>query len=121
MGRKTFESIGKPLPGRRNIILTTQKDFTVPECITVHTVEQALAAAGDVPEIMVIGGGEIYQLFYPLAQTLYITYVDADLKGNTRFVPIDPKQWREIDRQEFAADEKHQYAYSFVTLARIAS
>jgi len=118
MGRKTYASIGKPLPQRKNIIVTQQKDLVIPGCVCAHSVSQALALAEDAPEIMVIGGGEIYTLFAPLAARLYITYVKATLAGDTQFILLDNHVWRETAREDFLADEKHAYDYSFVTLMR---
>lgn len=120
MGRKTYQSIGRPLPGRKNIIVTHQKDLTIAGCEIAQTVEQALALAGDVPEIMVIGGGEIYQLFLPRAQIIHMTQVHTQIAGDTQFVTLDPNAWEEVFREEHAKDPQHEYDYSFVTLRRIS-
>ena len=113
MGRKTYESIGRPLPGRQNIILTQQPDFVMAGCDCAHSVEEALKIAkGD--EVMIIGGAEIYRLFLPLADTLWITLVKADVKGDTYFPEWDPALWQETMREEHLKDEKHPYAYTFL-------
>ncbi|MFI4937070.1 MAG: dihydrofolate reductase [Candidatus Berkiellales bacterium] len=118
MGRKTFESIGKPLPGRQNIILTQSTHWQKEGCEVVHSVEEALNLVQTAPEVMIVGGGEIYRLFYPFATHMYITYVKTHLSGETRFVSFDPKEWQEISRQDCMHDDKHAYDYSFVILVR---
>lgn len=117
MGRKTFQSIGKPLPGRQNIVLT-HGDSTFEGCDVVHSVKDALALTQDAPEIMIIGGGEIYRLFFPLLTTLYITYVHAKIPGSTTFVPFDKSAWHVTAEEQHYKDEKHAYDYRFVTLER---
>ncbi|MCS5712549.1 dihydrofolate reductase [Candidatus Berkiella aquae] len=117
MGRKTYESIGKPLPERQNIILT-QQALTLPGCDVVHSVEEALAKAGTAEEVMVIGGGEIYRLFFPQAHTLYITLVHTTLNGETTFVEFDQDAWEETAHEEYFQDAKHAYDYSFITMER---
>jgi len=110
MGRKTYDSIGRALPGRRTIVVTRDPAWTAPDVVTVASVPAALAAAGD-DEIMVVGGGEIYAQTIDLADRLEITHVDVDAAGDTRFPDIDPARWRETDR--FAAD-----GYAFVSYHR---
>ena len=115
MGRKTYASIGRALPNRQNIVLTTQQDLTLPGCDVVHSVEQALQTAkGD--EVMIIGGGEIYRLFFPFVTTMHITYVHTHIHGSVSFVEFDPRNWQEVSRERFSRDDKHAYDYSFVTL-----
>ncbi|MBS0290431.1 MAG: type 3 dihydrofolate reductase [Proteobacteria bacterium] len=118
MGRRTYESIGKPLPGRQNIILTHARYLQIPQCDIVHSVNEALDITADAAEMMVIGGGEIYRLFLPLATYLYITYVHANIEGDTSFPLFDPSQWQEVSRQKYHKDEKHLYDYSFVAFKR---
>lgn len=117
MGRKTYESIGRPLPGRQNIILT-QQALNLPGCDVVHSMEEALTKAGTAEEVMVIGGGEIYRLFFPRAHTLYITLVHATLSGETTFMEIDQDVWEETAHEEYFQDAKHAYDYSFITMER---
>lgn len=121
MGRKTHESIGGILPGRKNIIITRDEKFRVPGriAIVVRSPEEALKAAGDVDEVMIIGGAEIYEKFLPLADKMYLTLADADLEGDTFFPKYDESEWKEIERQHFNADEENKYPYTFVTLERI--
>lgn len=117
MGRKTFESIGKPLPERQNIILTHQS-LPIAGCDIAHSVSEALALAGNAAEIMVIGGGEIYRLFFPYAKRIFVTYVKTQIAGDTYFGPLDPHVWQEVAREDHQQDEKHAYDYSFVTLVK---
>ena len=121
MGRKTFESIGRPLPQRHNIVLTRQVGFSArdPAVTVVTTLQAALQAAGDVPEVMIIGGAEIYQLALPLAQRIILTRVHANVQGDTHFSPLDPKAWRVASSDTYAADEKHAYSMTFEDLERV--
>lgn len=101
MGRKTFESMGsKPLPNRLNIILTHALNVTVPECIVVHSTEEALKAAGNSEEIMIIGGAKIYEAFLPVASRLYLTIVHQNYVGDTYFPKIDWHQWQMITEEQ---------------------
>lgn len=121
MGRKTFESIPdrfRPLPGRRNIVLTRSDNYEAEGVTAVHTIEAALAAAGDVEEIVVIGGAELYTQLLPMAGRLYLTLIDAEFVGDAYFPEIDPAQWREIYRQEHPADDRHDYPFTWLILER---
>lgn len=119
MGRKTFEAIGKPLPGRRNLVLTRSADFRVPGVETVSSIDAALAADMDAAELMVIGGAEVYRLFLPYAQRMYLTRVHAPIAGDTRFPHCDWNEWRKVDRSTHPVDDKNAYAMTFITLERI--
>lgn len=118
MGRKTFESIGRPLPGRANIVLTGSADFCAEGVLVASTPEQALEHAAGAEEAMVIGGSMIYQLFLPRADRLYLTYVEASHEGDAWFPDFELEEWRVIASEEHAADEKNPCAYSFVTYER---
>ena len=118
MGRKTFESIGHPLAGRLNIVLTRDAHWSATGVAVVHTVEAALAAAGDAGELMVIGGAEIYQLVMPFARRIYLTHVHAEVAGDTFFPAFDPTQWVDVECEAFAADERNAYPLTFMTLER---
>lgn len=120
MGRKTYESIGRPLPGRQNIVLTRQSDYEAPGCIVVHSLPDALAAAGSAPELMVIGGATVYRAFLPLADRLYLTYVDAVFHGDTCFPPFDPDAWQVVREEQHPPDARNPYPYRFVVLERPA-
>ncbi|MGI9200071.1 MAG: dihydrofolate reductase [Woeseiaceae bacterium] len=120
MGRKTFESIGRALPGRQNIVITTQDGYVAEGCDVVGSVDAAIAAAGDESEKMVIGGGEIYRLFLPLADRVYLTRVNVEVEGDTLFPDLDTDSWREIEREECSAGEGNDHDFSIVTYSRIA-
>ena len=113
MGRKTWDSIGRPLPGRQNIVITRQPDFSAEGCDVVASVQEAIAIAGDVDEIMVIGGSQIYELALPLAKRLYLTRVHAEVAGDAFFPTIDETQWRLVSDEPHAADERHEFSFSF--------
>ena len=117
MGRRTFDSIGKALPGRRNLVLT-RRPLDVPGVEAVASVEEAIARVGDVPELAVIGGAQLWEATLPRVGRLYLTRVHADVAGDTFFPPIDPAQWREVERREQPADARNAYAMSFITLDR---
>ena len=118
MGRKTYESIGRPLPDRRNIILTRQRTYRAVGCVVVHSKDAALAAGSDSSEVMVIGGGEIYDVFLGEASRLYLTFVDLDAEGDVMFPVLDQEEWREVSRQYYEADKQNSFGYSFVILER---
>lgn len=119
MGRRTFDSIGRPLPGRRNLVLTSDRRWRVDGVVVAHSLDEARAAAeSDV--IMVIGGAELYRALLPEAAVIHLTEVHADVEGDTYFPPLSPDEWREISREEHAADAEHAHPYAFVTLTRIA-
>ena len=119
MGRRTWESLGRPLPQRENWVLTRDRDFRADGARVFHSLEDALEAhaAG---ELLVIGGAELYRQTLPLAQRLYLTEVDAELDGDTRFPAFDRAQWREIESASHPPDERHAWPYRFVTLERRA-
>lgn len=119
MGRKTFESLGKPLKGRTNIIITRGTDLSA-EVITVSSLEEAFkaAAATDAKECYIIGGGEIYNQSIGAADKIYMTRVHTEIDGDTFFPAIDDKEWKRTNAQPFTADEKHAYAYTFETWQR---
>lgn len=119
MGRKTYESIGKPLPGRTNIIISSGRHYQAPGCIVVHSIEAALAAAGDHAEVMVIGGASFYQQLLPRADRLYLTLIDEDFDGDAWFPEIHEAQWQEIAHTDHAPDDANPYHYRFLTLQRV--
>jgi dihydrofolate reductase len=119
MGRKTFESIGKPLPGRTNIVLTRSPGFAAEGVLVADSLESAIRQSGAVAEVMVIGGGAVYTQALSLAGRLYLTLVDDTFDGDAWFPEIDPSSWREVDRNEHSADQQNPYDYSFVTFEKI--
>jgi dihydrofolate reductase len=118
MGRKTHESIGRPLPGRLNIVVTRQVDYTAPGCTVVHSIDAAREAAADAEEVMVIGGADIYRLFLPVADRLYHTEVHETFDGDVFFPDVDRSAWVEVSRDAHPADDRNPYAYTFVVLDR---
>jgi dihydrofolate reductase len=118
MGRRTWDSIGRPLPGRTSIVLSRSATFAPQGAIVVPDLERALDAAGAVDEAFVIGGAQVYALALPVARRLYLTLVHGDVAGDARFPKIDPQQWREIERSERPADERHAFAMTFSVLER---
>jgi len=118
MGRKTYESIGRPLPGRHNIVISRNPAFTAPGCTSVHSADAALQAAGDAPEIMLIGGAQLYAELLPRVQRLYLTRIDAAFEGDAWFPELDARQWREIHRVDHGADAANAFDYSFAILER---
>ncbi len=118
MGRKTYESIGRPLPGRTNLILSRQTDFLIDGCTVVHSLDDAKSAVPDADEVMVMGGAEIYALLFNQAERLYITEIDAEFEGDAWFPEFDRGQWKEIFRESHQPHEKNAYPYAFIILER---
>ncbi len=118
MGRKTWDSIGKPLPGRRNIVVSRQNQLELPGADLVGSLEQALQLCATDAEVMVIGGAEIYRQAMPLANRWYLTRVHAMPQGDAWFELPAPDQWREIAREDHPADDRNQYACSFCVYER---
>lgn len=117
MGRKTYESIGRPLPGRLNIVLSRDENLAINGVKTVTSIEQAKEVAGDVDELMIIGGGSIYQACLPMADCLYLTFIQADIDGDTQF-PEWGESWQISHQEEYQHDEKNAYDMTFVCLER---
>lgn len=121
MGRRTFESIGKPLTNRTNLVLTRNAAWHADGTVTVHSIEQALTLSQAAPELAGIGGAGIFRLLLPHATRIYLTRVHADICGDTVFPALDPEQWVESEARTFAADARNTYSMTFVTLDRIGS
>lgn len=119
MGRKTFESIGRPLPGRRNIIISRNKHFQQPDCTVYHDLEQAFDSCKDNAEVFVIGGATLYQATLPQADTLYLTEIHQEFPGDTWFPEINLSHWREVERIDISDDATVNFNYSFIKLQRI--
>ena len=119
MGRKTFVSIGKPLPGRHNIVMTRDANYRGDGVTVVHGVDEAVRAAGDAAEIMVIGGAELFRQFLPVARRVHLTRVHADIDGDARWPELDPRHWRVVDRQPHDADERHAWRMTFEVWEKI--
>jgi len=121
MGRRTFDSIGRALPGRQNIVVSRRLDLVIDGCTVVSSFDAALAAAADAAEVCVIGGAEIYRLALPVTGLVHLTKVHAVVDADTFFPVLDAAEWEEIAREDHPADERHAYGYSFVTLRRARS
>lgn len=118
MGRRTYESIGKPLPGRHNIVLTRDRGFRAPGCTVVHSLDEAWKAAGDAEEVCVIGGSAIFAETLPIADVIHLTEVEAQVPGDTWFPDFDRSEWREVEVARHAADERHAYPMRILRLER---
>lgn len=118
MGRKTFEAIGKPLPERRNIVVTRNTALQIPGCETAASLTDALVLAAGAREIMLIGGAELYREGLPRAQRIYLTRVHARFEADTFFPMLDQADWRETAREDHVADERNPFAYTFLILER---
>lgn len=118
MGRKTYESIARLLPGRTTVIVTRQPGYTVPGAIVAHSLDEAIAACGADDEIFVIGGGELYREALPRADRIYLTTVEAEPAGDTFMPEFDLGEWRETSRETFPADKQHAYGYRFAVYDR---
>jgi len=113
MGRKTYESIGKPLPGRQNIVVTRDANYRREGITVVHGVDAALEAAAGQAEIMVIGGAELFRLFLPLASRVHLTHVHGDIVGDVKWLPLDVREWKVVESEQHETDERHVYAMTF--------
>jgi len=116
MGRKTYESIGRPLPGRTNLILTRQVDLQIDGCTVVHSLDEATAIAPEAEEIMVMGGAEIYALLFDQARRLYITEINAVFEGDAWFPEFSRKDWQEVFHESNQPNGKNTYPYTFSIL-----
>jgi len=119
MGRKTWESLPGKLPGRIHIVVTSNPEYQADGCTVVNSLQGALNAAGDVPEVMIVGGGMLYAQALPLADRVYLTIVEIAVNGDTSFPEFDQSQWQELEHERHSSDERNPYAYSFLTLSRI--
>lgn len=120
MGRKTFDSIGRLLPGRTTVIVTRQKDYAVAGAKVAHSLDAAVALCAGDDEIFVIGGGELYRAALPLADRVYLTVVDAEPAGDTRMPELEASQWRLAGTEQFSKDERHAHDYRFEVHDRVA-
>ena len=119
MGRKTFESIGKPLPGRKNIVITRNNDFAAEGVAVVHSIDAALQESKDFDDVMIIGGASFYQQMLPKVSTLYVTVVHEQFEADAFFPELKSKDWEIIEDIKHEADGKHAYPFSFITYRRI--
>jgi dihydrofolate reductase len=119
MGRKTFESIGRPLPGRRSIVISRRPNYQVEGAQTAANLQEAILAAQDADESFVIGGGEVYSQALPLAERLYVTAVETDSEGDAFFPQLNERQWRLVEETTHPADERNLFPMRFLILDRI--
>ena len=120
MGRKTFESLGKPLPNRTNIVITRNHDYKAEGCVIVNSLEEAITLAKtEDPNPYILGGAQIYKQAIKIADVLDLTLVDAELNADAFFPNINTTIWKEVERYDHQMDEKHQYNYSFVTYKKV--
>jgi dihydrofolate reductase len=123
MGRKTYDSIiatlGRPLPGRTNIVVTRQPVFAAPGCTVVASLDAAFDAAREAEEVFVIGGAEIYRLALARADRVYLTRIDAAFEGDTRFPPLDPAEWREASREDHPPAGEREFGFAFLRYDRL--
>ncbi|HHB1592005.1 TPA: type 3 dihydrofolate reductase [Vibrio campbellii] len=117
MGRKTYESIGRPLPGRLNIVISRDASLSIEGVTTVTSIEQAIEVAGEVEEVMIIGGGAIYAACLPVANKLYVTHIEAEIEGDTQF-PDWGNEFKETYSEAYQADEKNVYNMRFTILEK---
>lgn len=117
MGRKTFESIGKPLPGRENVILTQNKDYQSEGCIILHSIAEVLDFCGG-KDVFIIGGAQIYQTLFHYSERLYITFIEANFTGDSVFPEIDPRKWDLISKTPGERNEKNPYEFYFLIYER---
>jgi dihydrofolate reductase len=118
MGRRTWQSIGRPLPGRRNIVVTRDERFAAPGAEVVHTLAEAWRITEQSPEVFVIGGAGLYEAALPFADRIYLTEVESDVPGDISFPAIDPRDWLQTPLASQPADERHPYALRFLRLDR---
>ena len=118
MGRRTYESIGRPLPGRQNIVVTRNRAFSAPGCTVVGSLDEAWKAAGDADEVSVIGGTTLFAETLPIADRIHLTEVEAAVPGDTFFPEFDRSQWNEREVARHAADERHEHPFRIVVLDR---
>jgi len=109
MGRKTFESIGRPLPGRRNVVVTGQKNYAREDTLVVHSLAEAIESSGPGEEFFICGGSEIYKQALPLCSKIYLTVVDLDIEGDSHFPPVSPDEFREVSRETISENPPAQF------------
>jgi dihydrofolate reductase len=119
MGRKTYDSIGRPLPGRENIVLSRSSSLKLKGCVVVSTLEDALSKLGDASEVFIIGGQQLYQQALPLADRLYLTHIDAEFEGDTFFPDYSGIQWKQLSIESLSGDEKNAWPYRFEILEKV--
>lgn len=118
MGRKTFESNGRSLPNRTNVVISRDENYKAEGCVVVHSLQDAIQEAENDPEVFIIGGGKIYAQAMQIADRIYLTKIHHSFEGDTFFPEVNMDEWKEIDRRDFGADEKNKYPFSILILDR---
>ena len=118
MGRKTYDSIGRPLPKRTNVVITRDTNLTIEGCTVVHSLDEAVAMFDKSEEVFIIGGAQIYKQALPIADRIYLTVIDKEYEGDTSFPEIDYSAWNEISREEYPRGEEFEHPFAFITLER---
>lgn len=118
MGRKTWESLGRPLPGRRNIVITRQKDYVAEGATVVSDLQAAIEAVADAPVAFIMGGAQVYKEALPQVEVAHITYLNADFEGDAYFEPLNPNEWTLTEEESFPATDAHPFSYSFRIYSR---
>ena len=118
MGRKTHESIGRALPGRENIVISREENYSADGCTVLHSLEEALVHCSTAAEVVIIGGRNIYRQTLDKADRIYLTQVHADVMGDVYFPVFDMTEWTEVERVDFQPDSKNEYPFSFLLLER---
>jgi len=121
MGRKTYDSMGKALPNRRNIVISRQKTLDLPDAELVHSLEEAISLCSSEEEVFIIGGAEIFKQALPLISSMYITRIRHQFDADTYLKGIDWNEWEEVSREDREPDEKNAYTYSFLKYQKVAS
>lgn len=119
MGRKTFESLPGILPDRRHIVITTNQSYRPEKADVVHSLDEAVNAVSDDEDVLVVGGAEIYRQFLPRAEMMHLTLVDTEVEADAFFPVWNDAEWREVSRTRHEADERHRFAFDFVTFQRV--
>ena len=118
MGRKTYDSIGRPLPKRTNVVITRDTNLAIEGCTVVHSLDEAVAMFDKSEEVFIIGGAQIYKQALPIADRIYLTVIDKEYEGDTSFPEIDYSTWNEISREEHSSGEEFEHPFAFITLER---
>lgn len=119
MGRKTYDSIGRPLPKRTNVVITRDTELQIEGCTMAHSLTEAVEMFDSSEEVFIIGGAQIYNQAMPLADRLYLTIIDKEYEGDSSFPEIDYNSWRQISCEKFERGEEFEYPFSFITLERV--
>ncbi|MBQ5353943.1 MAG: dihydrofolate reductase, partial [Alistipes sp.] len=119
MGRKTYDSIGRPLPKRTNVVITRDTELQIEGCTMAHSLTEAVEMFDSSEEVFIIGGAQIYSQAMPIADRLYLTIIDKEYEGDSSFPEIDYNSWRQISCEKFERGEAFEYPFSFITLERV--